>query len=394
MGKEIKIGLLWHSFRSGNLGVGALSVCNIDLVDKELKKSGLTATYTIIGNSGPFDYVPNEYSGRVDFVHFSAKNFIREPLYIYRKIAECDVVFDIGEGDSFSDIYGLSRFVKMSFSKMVTILNGNRLVFSPQTIGPFNTWIGKTVAGYLMRHSHAVVARDYMSRKVLGDFHLENAYEAIDVAFLLPYVEKAASQEREKIKFGLNVSGLLYHGGYSGNNQFGLSCDYKSFTLRLLRELCGDERVEVHLVPHVLTLDYPVEDDYQVCEILKKEFPRVKLPPRFNSPSEAKSYISQLDVFAGARMHATVGAFSSNVPVLPLAYSRKFAGLFESIKYGRVLDMRTLDEDQLVSGVLEGIDDRAQMKKEIEIGRSEAEERLNVYRKVIRSALVGLRKGV
>lgn len=389
----IQIGLLWHSFKSGNLGVGALSVCNLKLIDEEVKRVGLDVRYVVIGNSGLFDYVPQEFRSKVEFVHFSAKRFCQSPFAIYRKIAACDVVFDIGEGDSFSDIYGLSRFVKMSFSKLVTIKNGNRLVLSPQTIGPFNTWVGKTVAGYLMRHSHAVVARDYMSRKVLGEFELKNAYEAIDVAFLLPYSQKpTSSEDGAKIKFGLNVSGLLYHGGYNGNNQFGLGCDYKNFTLRLLKELCCDDRIEVHLVPHVLTLEYPVEDDYKVCETIKQMFPQVELPARFTSPSEAKSYIAQLDVFAGARMHATVGAFSSNVPVLPLAYSRKFAGLFESIKYRRVLDMRSLSEEQLVAGVLQGINERVQMKAEISVGRAEAEVRLDVYREVIRSALVGLSK--
>lgn len=390
MRNEKVVGLLWHSFRSGNLGVGALSICNLALVREEARALGVDVRFLIIGNSGLLNYVPEDVNGKVEFVHFSARNFAKNPIFIYKKIASCDIVFDIGEGDSFSDIYGLSRFVKMSFSKMVTVLRGRRLVLSPQTIGPFDTRFGRMAAGYMMKKSSAVVARDYMSRRVLESFDLpNNAHEAIDVAFMLPF-EKVPRNEDGKIRFGLNVSGLLFHGGYNGANQFGLKCNYKEFTLRLLRELTSIEDVEVHLVPHVLTEEFPVEDDYHVCEELVREFPSVVLPKRFTSPSEAKSYISGMDVFAGARMHATVGAFSSCVPVMPLAYSRKFAGLFESVGYKHVLDMKALDEDELINGIKRGIDNRKSMAVEVLAGRDKAMERLKAYRAVVREALTGV----
>ena len=40
----------------------------------------------------------------------------------------------------------------------------------------------------------------------------------------------------------------------------------------------------------------------------------------------------------GARMHACIAAFSSGVPVVPMAYSRKFEGLFGSLGYDRTVD--------------------------------------------------------
>lgn len=383
----ITVGLLWHSFRSGNLGVGALSVCNIYLIDDELRRIGLTARYRVIGNSGPCEYVPDEFKGRVEFVHFSAKNFIKSPIAITRAISACDLVFDIGEGDSFADIYGLSRFLKLSFSKYVSILSRRPLVLSPQTIGPFDSMIGRMLASAVMKRAKAVVARDFMSRSVLDKFGLSNAHESIDVAFILPFNESVEHPREGKIRFGLNVSGLLFHGGYNGKNQFGLQCDYASFTRRLIRKLLESERVEVHLVAHVVSIQNPVEDDHKVCEELQKEFPGVVVAPRSRSPSDAKTYIASLDAFAGARMHATVAAFSSGVPVLPLAYSRKFAGLFESIGYMRVLDMRTLSEEQLMNGVLNGIDEIDAMGEELRSAQRKVDDRLEVYRTVIRSAI-------
>ena len=42
-------------------------------------------------------------------------------------------------------------------------------------------------------------------------------------------------------------------------------------------------------------------------------------------------------------MHSTIAAFSSGVPVVPMAYSRKFNGLFiDTLQYPYVSDMKTL----------------------------------------------------
>lgn len=38
----MKFGLLWHSFSSGNLGVGALSISNMLLIDEAARKCGIT----------------------------------------------------------------------------------------------------------------------------------------------------------------------------------------------------------------------------------------------------------------------------------------------------------------------------------------------------------------
>lgn len=37
-------------------------------------------------------------------------------------------------------------------------------------------------------------------------------------------------------------------------------------------------------------------------------------------------------------MHATIGALSAGIPVIPFSYSRKFEGLFSSLNYPYVLE--------------------------------------------------------
>ena len=151
---------------------------------------------------------------------------------------------------------------------------------------------------------------------------------------------------------GLSVSALLHHGGYEGTaNQFGLRADYKALTDRLIRTLL-EARPRGAPVPHVIPIGFPAEDDYTVSQQLQQQYPELKLAPRFKGPIEAKSYISGMDFFVGARMHATIGAFSAGVPVVPLAYSRKFAGLYQSLDYHRVVDLKTEDTDSALELVL------------------------------------------
>ena len=109
------------------------------------------------------------------------------------------------------------------------------------------------------------------------------------------------------------------------------------------------------------------------------EFPRTTLAPRFVSPSDAKSYISTLDYFAGARMHACIAAFSSGVPVIPMAYSRKFEGLFGSLGYNHTTDCRMECEEGIVDAVVGGYHTRNTLKKEVEASFKTADGKLKTY---------------
>jgi hypothetical protein len=66
---------------------------------------------------------------------------------------------------------------------------------------------------------------------------------------------------------------------------------------------------------------------------------------------ELKWTLSRLDWFAGARMHATIGAFSSGVPTLGLGYSDKAQGVFAECGIGdEVADLRRLDAPRSPTG--------------------------------------------
>src|SRR3546814_13677012 len=77
---------------------------------------------------------------------------------------------------------------------------------------------------------------------------------------------------------------------------------------------------------------------------------------------EAKSYISSLDYLVAGRMHACIAAFSSGTPVMPVAYSRKFSGLFGTLGYDFLLPVRGMDTQAALDFLMEGLGKREMMR--------------------------------
>ncbi|ABE50287.1 polysaccharide pyruvyl transferase family protein [Methylobacillus flagellatus] len=381
----LKIGLLWHSTTSDNLGVGALTEAQISIINKAAVQAGVEVEYRIFGTNGNKDYFEgNPLIERGTNV--SLKRILIGASDYPKKIRECDVVFDIGEGDSFADIYGFSRFLIQIVSKLVVLFQRKPLILSPQTIGPFESRFNLKVANNVMQRCTKIFVRDGLSFGYLQKNNLSvNAEEVIDVAFRLPF--QRPSRDSSKVKIGLNVSGLLYNGGYTGKNQFGLSVNYPELTRSLLDQFTRIEGCEVWLVPHVLTTSFPIEDDVNVCVQLQELYPAAKLAPSFSSPSQAKSFISGMDFFLGARMHACIAAFSSGVPVVPLAYSRKFNGLFSALDYPYLGDCKVNTNEQIVGLVMDCFNSREQLKFAVEEGNKIAEKKLLRYEQYIAELL-------
>ena len=294
-------------------------------------------------------------------------------------------------GGGFTDIYPTKRFAWIVLSKIAAIIQRVPLVFSPQTIGPF---LGETLAKRLlgraacwtMRRARAVVARDDRSCDAVRATvpGVEPVY-SVDVAFALPWcpVPRAAGMRR----IGLNVSGLLWCGGYTGQHEFNLGYDYRAVTIGVIEALLADPRTTVELICHVNGDATSPDDDGAAADELAARYPGVVRVPDFASPSAAKSYISGLDVLVGARMHACIAAFSSGVPVIPISYSRKFEGLFGSLGYTRVVPWTGMSTDAALAFVLAALAEPDALRDEVAHGLTRVAARLDAYRAVLRAML-------
>lgn len=378
--KTLTVGLLWHSFHSDNLGVGALSQSQVAICTAAADSVGINLSFIVFGTRGGSSYGLDDRRIKVGN-KIVLRELVNGKSAFPREVEQCDLVLDIGEGDSFADIYGFKRFLTFLLTKIIVLRKGKPLVLSPQTIGPFESWYARWGAVQVMKRCHRVFARDFMSFNYLKQNGVtKNSGEVVDVAFRLPF-ERPASRSAGPVRIGLNVSGLLFSGGYSGTNQFGLTLDYPKLIRALLTEWTKDAHNEIWLVPHVIPKDLPRDDDRVISAELIKEFPSVKLAPEFTSPSAAKTFIATLDFLTGARMHACIGAFSAGVPVVPLAYSRKFNGLFSMLGYKWVADAKALSNEEAFAKINEGLAKRAELAAAVSEGNKIADIRLDGYTK-------------
>jgi colanic acid/amylovoran biosynthesis protein len=360
---------------SGNRGVGALAYSTLYLLEKIRKRRNMNFKYFIVMPNAKISEViidDEKIDLRSIVIPYAGSGLavlkaLRKPSNI-KSLVSIDYVFAMGEGDSFSDIYGDKRFNNILNPINTTILFGKKVMFLPQTIGPFNSLQNRRRAEKCLSRAKYVMVRDNMSYQYISEMKMQINYkESVDLAFFMPYNRRRFDPSR--IHVGINVSSLLWFGGYTGNNQFNLVCDYQRLIKSIIDYFTGFEKVQLHLVPHVVLPDRNIENDYFLGRELLNQIPADKavLAPFFIDPVDAKSYISGLDFFVGARMHACIAAFSSGVPVIPMAYSRKFNGLFiNTLGYPAVADMLADENETLLSKIISCYKDKSSLKIQIE----------------------------
>lgn len=373
-----------HSAKSDNLGVGALTVSEVEILRGLARDLGRGLEVTI------FDWkdarAPYVTGPDVKVVDLDRRSLAGRGGF-WATVRAADLVLDIGAGDSFADIYGAGRLRRMFVLKALVHLARTPLVMAPQTVGPFTEPRSRRLARFFMNRAAVVATRDRLSTEAARELGVRReVIEASDVALRLPYDPPPPRAPGGPVRVGINVSGLLMGGGYTGRNEFGLRTDYPGLVRDLVRHFQG-LGAAVHLVPHVIVRTGPMvgEDDLRASEALAAEFPGVVVAPAFASPSEAKSYIAGLDFFMGARMHACIAAFSSGVPVVPMAYSRKFEGLFGSLGYDRTVDCTREEAGAILAKVAAAYDDRATLAAEAAAALARGREKLGAYEAALRA---------
>lgn len=365
---------------SGNRGCVALSYCVMYIVDDIIGRGNYKLYLTDSGeNNGEHWILVAGKKIQYEAISLPSLNNFKELIKCFFHIKKltralsivnnADLVLDVGQGDSFSDIYGKNRFERIDLVHKIARLFNVPYIFLPQTIGPFDNEKIKIKANHSIINSKFCMVRDKQSL----DYVIENVPEKkevkdyIDVAFLLPY--KVITQNESYIHIGLNISALLWNGGYTHKNQFCLQCDYRKLVKNIIDYFLVIPHVKIHLISHVVGQERNVENDYQTCYELWKEYKdeNIILSPFALDPMEIKSYIAGMDFFMGARMHATIAAFSSGVPVVPMAYSRKFNGLFvDTLQYPYIVDLKNMTNKEIINTIKDSFINRNELSKTID----------------------------
>ena len=410
---ELKIGLFGASFETGNLGVSALAESSI----KVILHKWPNAKVTLLGSGyAPKEHrlvllnkhvciksIPIRFSKNIllpyHFLWFtiygllikilpgsSLKKALINHNQYFKSIYEIDFAVDITAGDSFSDIYGVWRFMQGFLLKWLVIFMGKKLVFLPQTYGPFRRSTIKFLAGYILRRASVIYSRDqesleYINKLLKNNNHTEKVKFAPDVAFVLDAHEPAhldigslpAVRKEDSLVIGVNISGLLYKGGYARNDMFGLKADYAQLVSEIIEFLLKEQKTLILLIPHVFPLpQYDFISDQNACMKVYKQFSqkyqdRIFIAQGRYNHNEIKHIIGMCDFFIGSRMHSCIAAMSQYIPAVGIGYSKKFKGVFESIGMDQyVADARSLSKEKILNIIESNLRQVGQTRKELE----------------------------
>jgi colanic acid/amylovoran biosynthesis protein len=403
--RRVKICLLGASLGTGNLGLSALSEGSIkcilahwpnaevillghDRVEEEHRLKLFNREVRVITmpiRFGKNVFLPYHflvlllYALSLKILPWKGfKDFLSTINPYVKTLLETDLAFDITGGDSFSDIYGMRRFIVSSLRNLLVLQFGKKLIMLPQTYGPFSRPAARALARRILSHATSVYSRDHSGvdyvKALLNTDNADRKIKCVpDLGFILdPHrPEDANAHSLEKLKkeyaviVGLNVSGLLFHGGYTRNNMFNLKTDYRSLIHSIIDLLTEYRSTAIVLIPHVFPPQgWEVESDLTACRWFYEET-NEKCPGRiFLSRSkynhnESKYIIGLCDFFIGSRMHACIAALSQNIPVVGLAYSKKFRGVFEMVGAERfVVDMRQATIEETVATIAKALEQR------------------------------------
>jgi colanic acid/amylovoran biosynthesis protein len=403
-----RIALLGIATESGNRGIGALAcgtigsllytyrnsrICIVDYVRKPITYVARCEEGTVLVEIVPlrFSKKPWQPNHIVLLLTLASVAHIWKNRSRWQKrinanywlwsLNQHSVYLSIAGGDSFSDIYGLPRMLYVVFPQILALILHKPLVMLPQTYGPFKSRTARCIASFILRRAKLIYSRDKEGLRVVADLLRrpdERVRFAYDMGFALePLPPSKGVQEflkgvkQKSLLVGFNISGLLYMGGYRRNNMFGLKSDYSSLAIKIIDFLIEKNGCEVLLVPHVFGDDANSESDVPACKQImalmgQKYKGRLHYLEGNFDQHEIKYVIGQCDFFLGSRMHACIAALSQCVPAVGLAYSRKFAGVLDSVGGGsRVVDLREHDEAQVLRAIGAAMEDKQLLQEEL-----------------------------
>lgn len=385
----MKIGMMGFDFSCPNKGCEALTYSFVNILLECCEEHEALELYNY--SYSEFGDFPNQYP-KVKVI--KCRPHLKNPTYwakMKKEFDQLDCIFDVTYGDGFSDIYGRKWNVITDLAKSIAVHSKAPFVLLPQTYGPYYNNILKKWAEYIVKGCTVAYSRDADSAMEMNERCNNKVIALTDMAFALPYDTSIYSFNSEKIKVGINISSLLWDSNYAKENKFKMTVEYRDYIHYLVKRIISIEGYEIHLIPHVIddiVYEAP-ENDVRACDIVKKGFPvnSVIVAPAFKTPIEAKSYISNMNVFIGARMHSTIGALSSGVATIPFSYSKKFEGLFGNLNYPYVIAGRKLTTEEAIDKSLYWINKSDELQAATEVARKQIEPKLQRMREDIKSLL-------
>ncbi|HMK45460.1 MAG TPA: polysaccharide pyruvyl transferase family protein, partial [Methanocella sp.] len=194
----------------------------------------------------------------------------------------------------------------------------------------------------------------------------DNVYPVGDPAFLMDPIKPTGIDDEmpiEKNAIGINLSPFMAKFATGWNMD-----QWTKISASIIDAVATTAEAPIYLIPHV-TAKHTNDHEFMQNVLSTIDTKKIKVtlvPPKYNA-AETKWIISRMAIFAGARMHSTIAALSTNVPTLSLAYSIKAHGINRDI-FGHLnycLNPGELNTKTVSSRIKIMLDQDTEIKKEL-----------------------------
>jgi polysaccharide pyruvyl transferase WcaK-like protein len=250
-----------------------------------------------------------------------------------------------------SNFYWSLTWWSMLFSRTWDVLIASflrrRIVMFPNSVGPFNTRIGRLLAKLALRRYSCILLRDAISYEMLNKLGIACPVISTSDTTLLYHPSNARKAVAHSRLIG--VAPGFYN------------------------DILSVDKVKEYLTAHAAALDFVVEkydfdvvflphyvsgfanDDLDVCRRIisgMKDKDRARIV-NVETYEEFKKILGQCDLVVSSRMHSSVAAVLEEVPTICIAYDQKQIGFFRQLELAECLiSMSELSSEGLVKKII------------------------------------------
>jgi len=268
---------------------------------------------------------------------FGVKVFYRSKSLACMKA--CDVVVSCSD-ENFKEIssllpwnvYWVVTWWSMLISRTMEILVakslGKQVVMFPNSVGPFTTFVGRFLSKFALNSCTCVIVREPISYGILKSLGVKSPVILASDTTLLFDSQKCFSKD---VSFGAGKFLGVSPGVYSQSLSREKFQEYILAHAEALDTAVAKYGFSVVFLPHYVSGFS--NDDLEVSRLIYSRMKRTgqAFIVEAESAGEFKSLLSQMDIVLSSKMHPTVFAASSYIPVLCIAYDHKQTGFFESL---------------------------------------------------------------
>jgi polysaccharide pyruvyl transferase WcaK-like protein len=283
------------------------------------------------------------------------------------------------------------------------VINKPTVIYA-QSIGPFNNFIIRNLARFILRRVDLVTVREKITLEYLNNIgiHGHHIHLTSDSAFLLEpaprgTIRKILEEEGitvgKKPLIGISPSQAIHRWAVKDSaNLDERYVRYVNFMANIADYLIEKLDATVLLIPHVMTSNGDGVVSRKILHAIKNKG-GVRIIKHEYDAEEMKGIIGACDMMIGCRTHSTIASTSMYVPTISIAYSHKTQGIIGEMLGQKdfIVDIRKKNFDDALLETISKIDsmwaNRGRIRRELKEKMIKVRKSAELNAKLVKSIL-------